>query len=64
MTGANTWLAQQPLPAEAEDGLLTAEDASELNLLDTELVVLFACETGLGDVRVGEGVFGLHRAFV
>jgi len=42
LTGANTWLAQQPLPAEAEDGLLTAEDASGLNLLDTELVVLSA----------------------
>jgi CHAT domain-containing protein len=64
LAGANTWLRNQPLPPEAEDGLLTAADVSGLDLLATELVVLSACDTGLGTVQVGEGVLGLRRAFV
>jgi CHAT domain-containing protein len=62
LAGANTWLSGQALPTEAEDGLLTAEDMAVLDLHATELVVLSACDTALGEDRPGEGVFGLRRA--
>ena len=64
VAGANGYLHDIDLPDDAEDGLLTAEDVSAMDLLQTDLAVLSACNTGLGESLFGEGVMGLRRAFV
>jgi CHAT domain-containing protein len=56
--------AEGKATAACNDGILTADDISTLDLRNTWLVVLAACDTGLGEARAGEGVFGLRRGFI
>ena len=65
LAGANhfTNSALRILHSEIEDGLLTGLEASLMNLQGTELVILSACDSGTGEVKIGEGVMSLRRAF-
>ncbi len=61
-SGASVFLEGGKLPDDVEDGILTASELSTLNLGGTNLVVLSACDSGLGEIS-SEGVFGLQRGF-
>lgn len=64
LAGANhAWQNGKAFKPNLEDGILTAYEISQMDLSNTELIVLSACETGLGDIKGNEGVYGLQRAF-
>lgn len=63
-SGANKrWLNKEPIIGDMEDGILCAYEISHLNLANTKLVVLSACQSGIGDIVNNEGTYGLQRAF-
>ncbi len=63
LAGANNAFEGVRIPRGVEDGVLTASEISNLNFFKTKLVVLSACQTGQGDVKGNEGVYGLQRSF-
>ena len=63
LAGGNAAFQGKKIPDGVEDGVLTAAEISRLNFFNTKLVVLSACQTGLGDILSNEGVYGLQRAF-
>lgn len=63
LAGVNSFIRGLPIPTEAGNGIVTAYEVAGLDLNSTDMVVLSACETGLGDNTPSEGVFGFRRSF-
>ena len=61
-SGANLTFDHKPIPNEEDDGVLTAQEVSHLDLRGLDLLVLSACQSGQGEIS-GDGVFGLQRGF-
>ena len=62
LAGANNALKGKRLPEGVDDGILTAKEISKMDLRGADMVVLSACQTGIGEIK-GDGVFGLQRGF-
>ena len=63
MAGANNFLKRIKIPQGIQDGILYADEISHVDFRNVKLLVLSACQSGLGDIAASEGVFGLQRGF-
>ena len=63
MSGANNLIRKEPIPDGVQDGILHADEIANMNLSNVSLLVLSACQSGLGQIVSREGVFGLQRGF-
>lgn len=63
LAGANNVIKKIALPNGVEDGVLYADEIANVNLSKVDMLVMSACQSGLGDIAASEGVFGLQRGF-